>query len=429
MLVFLKDLKGFDTTGLNGNAETAEKILAHWAEATGSSLDVETILGFCQAGKIVFFLDGLDEIGESLRELVVTAFHRFMIEHENCRIVLSGRPHGVDDTVKKWFGERLVEILPLAMPQVEEFVHKWFENVFESERHGVKKTAEDMIGEIKSHSSVGQLIDSPLMLMAICLLYADEKELPGQRSELYDRFVTNLLYKRFGVEAVKVRKFLMSLARETHEKEARNISRVEAVRILGGQYKKFKEESREDHNDRLDEKFDVVEPACGLLKFEKGGFGFFHLTFQEFLTANALVSAETGSHFDTIATYWDNDWYREVVQLYIGFLSIQSSGMANNIIQKILDENEDKPFARRLLAVRSFIDIQRGNRDDNVVESAVNRLWEIIDSDAEPPVRANSWADSETPATWKFSLEYRTAHTKRLSARSNWNLLKCRNTR
>lgn len=389
VLVFLKDLKGFDATHLNGNAETAEKLLAHWAAATGSNLDEETILGFCEAGKTVFFLDGLDEIDESLRELVVTSFHGFKIEHGNCGIVLSGRPHGVDGVVRKWFGESLVEILPLAMPQVEEFVRKWFEHVFESERHGVKRTAEDMIGEIRSHSSVGDLIDSPLMLTAICLLYADEKELPGQRSELYDRFVANLLYKRFGEEAVKVRKFLMSLARETHEKGARNISRVEAVRILGKQYKKSGDESDEDHNDRLNEKFDVVEPACGLLKFEKGGFGFFHLTFQEFTTANALVSAETGSHFDTIAKYWDNDWYREVVQLYIGYLSIQSSGMANNIIQKILGE-DNKHFARHLLAVRSFIDIQRGNREDHVVESVVNRLWEVIGSDAEPPVRAEA---------------------------------------
>ncbi|MCX6308184.1 MAG: SUMF1/EgtB/PvdO family nonheme iron enzyme, partial [Bacteroidia bacterium] len=387
VLVFLKDLKDFKVAGLTGNSETAEKLLAYWGK--NSFLDVETIRVFCEAGKIVFLLDGLDEIDESLRELIVTSFNGLKIKHENCKIILSGRPHGVDDIVKKWF-ERPVEILPLLMTQVEEFIHKWFQFIYESERSGFKKTAQDMIGEIKSHPSIGELIDSPLMLTAICLLYSNNKELPGQRADLYDRFVTNLLYKRFRAEAQKVRNFLMHLARSMHQEHSKTIGRLEAVRILGNEYKQEAGESQKEYNDRLNERFELVEPGCGLLKKEKGGYGFIHLTFQEFLTANALVAGTTESYFETIRQYWGDDWYREVVQLYIGYLSIQSPAMANSIIQTYLKVTNDNLFSLRRLAVRSFLGIHRSNRKDSVTLSSINCMLEIIDSSLEPEIKVEA---------------------------------------
>jgi len=389
VLVFLKDLKGFSVAGLTGNSQTAEKLLAYWGKNTDSSLDVDTIRGFCEVGKAVFLLDGLDEIDEPLRELIVTSFLGLKIKYESCKIILSGRPHGVDDIVKKWFG-RPVEILPLLMTQVEAFIHKWFQFIYKSERSGFKKTAKEMIGEIKAHPSIGELIDSPLMLTAICLLYNDNKELPGQRAELYDRFVTNLLYKRFRGEAQKVRNFLMHLARSMHLKRSKTIDRLEVLRILGNEYKQEAGESHKDYNDRLNERFERVEPGCGLLKSEKGGYGFIHLTFQEFLTANALVAGTSGNYFDTIREYWDDDWYREVVQLYIGYLSIQGPAMANKIIQSFLKDTKDKLFARHRLAVRSFIGIHRSNWDDSVTRSSIDSLWEIIGSNLEPVIKAEA---------------------------------------
>jgi len=389
VLVFLNDLKGFETTGLKGNSGTAEKLLAYWGKNTDSFLDVDTIRGFCEARKAVFLLDGLDEIDASLRELVVTSFHGLSVRYGNCKIVFSGRPHGVDDIVKIWFG-RPVEILPLLMTQVEEFVHKWFQFIYESGRSGLNKTARDMIGEIKSHPSIDELIDSPLMLTAICLLYNDNKELPGQRAELYDRFVSNLLYRRFREDDKKIRKYLMRLANHMHQKRLKTIDRLDAVSFLENEYKKNEGESQKEYSARLDEIFERMEPCCGLLKLEKGGHGFIHLTFQEFLTANYLVSETTEDYFETIRQHWDDDWYREVVQLYIGYFSIQNPARANKIIQGILNEPNDERFARRRLAVRSFLGIHRSNRDDSVKQSSTDCMLEIIASDQEPVIKAEA---------------------------------------
>jgi len=80
ILVFLKDLKGFNSTGLEGNSDTAEQMLEYWSKASGSFLDLRTNHAFCNTGKVIFFLDGLDEIDESLRELAISAF-------PNCKII------------------------------------------------------------------------------------------------------------------------------------------------------------------------------------------------------------------------------------------------------------------------------------------------------------------------------------------------------
>jgi hypothetical protein len=390
VLIFLDALKGFDPTGVKANSETAEVLLECWSKNTDSLLDAETIRAFCEAGKTIFFLDGLDEIDESLRELVVASFNGLKIKYENCKIVLSGRPHGVDDAVMKWFGNRHVEILPLLMHQVEVFIHRWYDFVLASECCGMKKTSKDMIGEIKAHPSVDELIDSPLMLTAICLLYTADNELPGQRAELYDRFVTNLLFKRFHSEAKNVRKFLMDIVYDMHTRGAQNIDREKALQLLSSKYKRKKEEPEIEYIDRLNETFDAVEPGCGLLKFEKQGYGFIHLTFQEFLTANRLVARKIEDHFKTLEGYIDNQWYREVVQLYIGYLSSQSPEMANHLVRQILGQKENEPIYRWCQAIRSLIVIHKVNRYPEVVELAVRRLWQIIESGVEPPLKAEA---------------------------------------
>ncbi len=389
VLVFLKDLKGFDTDGLNANSETAEKLLNYWAEKTDSFLTIDIIRGFCEAGKAIFFLDGIDEIDEALRELVTVSFNAVKIKYENCKIILSGRPHGVNEVARKYFGQP-VEILSLLMHQVEAFIQNWFKAIYASKEIGFNKTALDMIGEVKSHPSIHELIDSPLMLTAVCLLYNDNKQLPGQRSELYDRFVTNLLHKRFPQEAQKVRSFLMILALHMHKKRLRTIDLFEAIPFLADKYKSEEGEQQQEYKERLVEIFKTIEPNCGLLKAEKAGYAYVHLTFQEFLTANALVACTVESYFDTIRELWDDDWYREVVQLYIGYLSINNPAMANNIIQKILEEKVGKPFGRSLLAIRSIIDIHQEKRVDAVTQLSIKQLQEIIGSDVSPKINAEA---------------------------------------
>ncbi len=199
-----------------------------------------------------------------------------------------------------------------------------------------------MIGEIKDHPGVGRLIETPLMLTAICILYHDGKELPGQRAELYRKFVNNLFSRRFD-ETEKVHSFLKSLAFAMHTQRTAGIDRKEAVRVLSGEYRKEEGESEKDYHRRLETEFDRIEPECGLLKRDKGQYQFRHLTFQEFLAATSLVDNET-DYVKAISKYWDDGWYSEMIELCIGYLSIDNGKWAIKIVENALKRKDVPPF-------------------------------------------------------------------------------------
>jgi len=391
VLIFLKYLQSFDMRKCYPNATAFEKLVEHYLDQTENGLDLKTVQGFCQHRQVVFLLDGLDEIQPDLRAFVAEAGAAFKRQHPGARLVLTGRPHGVDTAVRKWFSKQLVSIARLTMEQIERFVHKWFAHVYSRKSELISKTADDMIGEIKSHSSIGRLTDTPLMLTAICLLYHDDRELPGQRAELYHKFVNNLLYRRFR-DPGKVRNFLMELAHDMHKHRVKGIDRHRAVDILCQKYTCRINEPENDFCLRMDARFEDIEPKCALLHLKDGQYGFLHLTFQEFLTAVALAAKVRKDHAAAICDFWDDEWWREVIELFISYLSIDSRGVADAIIVEIFQKACQKPFHRWRLAARALVDIHHANREKPTLKKARNRLIQIMHSDAQPKHRADAGA-------------------------------------
>jgi formylglycine-generating enzyme required for sulfatase activity len=347
-------------------------------------LDINMLKGYCQSGKAVFLFDGLDEMEPGIRELTVNSLADFRINYNKCKMVFSGRPHGMDNTVINRFGKGLVKISSLKIEQVENFIRKWFAFIYAKGTETGKKTANEMIGEIKSHRRIKELIDSPLMLTAVCILYYDGRKLPEQRAELYNKFVDNLIFRRFdGPE--KVKDLLMTTAFKVHKKKERGFDRVFALKIMTDIYPKEKEESDKPYRQRIEEKFNEIEQNCGLLRLEKGQYEFWHLTIQEFFTAVYITD-----YAKTIEAYWDNDWYNEVIELYIGYLSMQSKGQANNIVMKELRKDEESPFRRLRLAANSLLDIHEDRRDKTVLQEAGNKMLSIISSGEDPKVLAEA---------------------------------------
>lgn len=391
VLIFLRD---FDTAGYFESARktrtsssTVEALLNFYFANKENGLDLETVRKYCRVGKTIFLLDGLDEIGLEFRNIVVNSFADFRINYKGNKIVLSGRPHGMEGAASERFGNKHVRIQTLNMEQAEEFIKKWFDYVYARGSRIGAKTAKDMIGEVRAHASIERLIDNPLMLTAICILYHDGKELPGQRAELYKKFIANLLSRRFdAAEVENVLKFLKTLAFGMHSAVVTGVDKVHAIKTMTSVYGKEADESPGDYRQRLESLFEKIEPQCGLLKLEGEQYSFWHLTFQEFLTAAHIIDNET-EYVKAIESYWDDDdLHREVIELYIGYLSMENRGWANKIVQEVLDSMEKKPFRRWRLAARSMLDIQKDRRDVPVVNRARQRLMSIIEKNVEPEI-------------------------------------------
>jgi formylglycine-generating enzyme required for sulfatase activity len=126
-----------------------------------------------------------------------------------------------------------------------------------------------------------------------------------------------------------------------------------------------------------------------LLKFEDGQYNFRHLNFQEFLAAVYIVDNFT-DYGKAIEMYWNDERYSEVIDLYIGYLSIDNKRWANQIIQDVLNKEDSDSFHRWRLAARSILDVHEKRREIEVVDLAAEKLRKIIQSQAAPKALADA---------------------------------------
>ncbi len=385
VLIFLKDLRPFFESGSERMLPvTVEEILQYYVRRIGEVLPVDLIGEFIRARRVIFLLDGLDEMAPEHRRELVDAFALFKIRKEtkNNKIVLSGRPHGITGTASDKFGQYHAVILRLAPEQVERFIQRWFEYIYSASAGMATKSAAGMISEVRAHPAIDQLIENPLLLTATCILYYAGKTLPGQRAELYDLFINNLLHRRFK-EPERVRECLSLLAFRmfAHQRRGADLSLV--LEVLGEVHPQKKDESEREHRKRLETLFENIEPRCALLQRGQGEMAFRHLTFQEFLTALYLVETHT-DYTKAISKYWQEPRCEEVVALYVGYLSIRNRTWANKVAKEALTQAERDPFHRWRLASRALLDIHPKRRDRDVGDLATEKLRAILETGAAP---------------------------------------------
>jgi len=394
VLIFLRELGDIQPDNKNQRADAAffKRILAHYFDKKpGNRLNSDTILNYCRADKALFLLDGLDEINANLRDWLAESVEDFLIDYPGCKIILSGRPHGVKGAVVDCFGDWQIKINPLNQEQIENFVNRWFCYIQEEAPGVCTKAANDMLAEMKAHPYINELNDTPLMLTAICLLFYDGNELPGQRAELYQKFIEYLLHRRFDHPA-RIFQFLMRLAHTIQMKQIFTIDRDPAVALLQATFES--RQTKAAHPPEYwDTFFDQAEEKCGLLKYsDNNQYSFWHKTFQEYLAAVALVDREQKSLADAILVHWDTDFHKEMIQLYIGHLSAQkNTGMAHGILNQVLEQTDRPPFKRWRLAAQALLTINKEWRNPGTEAKTAAKLIEIMQNRATPaPDRAEA---------------------------------------
>jgi len=387
VLICFKDLHDYfrEHTAETGSALT----IIDWCckSRMGGTIDKDIVRTFVKQGRTLILLDGLDELPQPYRDKVVTWLNNLQRKHPGVRLVITGRPHGIGGAASTLFDQERVTINPLSKSQKEEFISKWFRYVDIGASGPGGRNAIGLAGQVKVHPAVEALIDNPLidhplidtplMLTAICILYHDQHELPGQRAVLYKRFVNNMLYRRFGAEFEEVHLFLMALAHSLHSRKTTTINESGMLAVMKQVCGKLWYEDSATYDNRITRRFLVIEPQCGFLKQETGVYEFRHLTFQEFLCAEYL-SDNAADHHVAIASFWDDDWYLEMIKLYISHISVSSKAKANDLVWKALEHGDR---GRQLTAAAALNDIQENRRDTRVVEKAREALLRILQTE------------------------------------------------
>jgi formylglycine-generating enzyme required for sulfatase activity len=381
------------------------QLLLSWAEEALAGVglaDLEARLG---AGRVVWLLDGLDEIFDTTVRLRAARIIGEWLRTESGRgdrLLLTSRPHAFDQPgviTALDLAEARKVIEPLAPESQREFLGHWFIAIYGEEGTGkAEALLNDLWTRVERHPTLPDLRGNPLMLSIIATIYHQGKDLPDRRAELYEQAVLVLLQRRFGPDAPgggdqlvrEMRQGLMSVALGMMEKgEVREIGEADFLELLrAGMYENRKPTAREAAE--LEQRANELGCHSGLLGMEgvPSRYAFTHLGFQEFLTARAV--AQERDPVASLGGRIDKPSWREVVLLTAGYLFENGPGFRGEEFLNALLRGK-QANARLPLAVQAAAEAPPGTLGEKLRDDLLGRSMQALTdpkSRREPAERA-----------------------------------------
>jgi hypothetical protein len=297
-----------------------------------------------KANRLLFLLDGLDEIGdEQIRREVIDWIQRQYI-YQNSLIVTS-RFSGLDKAKGLKFREEIpvFEIQNFEMNDVEDFLQIWYRNVeiavggklnMQKAIEEGEKRFNELIKIMKDdrYENIRELAVNPLLLNIIAIVHRTRAILPRDRHKLYE-------------ECLKVMIELWNLANRkidisfSSDNSMSHLSKI-AVRLMeSGRREMDKKEIEACLPSTIEgrtQEFFLKEMVlkAGLLYESEGQIGFLHLTFQEYLAARYFASYKKQNQ---ILNYCDRDYWQETFKLFINIGNAQL--FFDEVIEYLLEKN------------------------------------------------------------------------------------------
>jgi formylglycine-generating enzyme required for sulfatase activity len=297
-------------------------------------------------GGFILLLDGLDEVSDlARRKNIAKLLESAARTYAKTPIVATSRPpaYGGETVIP---GFATVQIRPLEPAAVETFVEKWCRALYPAEETA-KKHQTELLEEIRSRPEIQRMAVNPVMLTALAALHWNQKCLPDQRSELYESVLKWLAESReaqTGRSAVQCLAMMEYLAYTMHtdaKGKQVEITRHAAARILAPRFREVEEE-----HERIAsaERFLAGEETdSGILISRGNTVKYWHLTFQEYLTAKALSvrDAERRRLLFEEGRLYSPGW-RETALLLAGVLCGQDAERVDAFLGEILDQLGDQ---------------------------------------------------------------------------------------
>jgi predicted NACHT family NTPase len=273
-------------------------------------------------GRCLVMLDGLDEVAEpTLRKAVADWVDKQVDSFSRNRFLVTSRPLGyIRDPLSQF---TVLGVAPFRSEQIKTFIDNWYlENEVMSaraENESVQTLAQegamDLFKRIQSNRALYDLAVNPLMLTMIATVHRYRGSLPRRRVELYAEMCEVSLGNRDKAQGLEVSftsaqkiRILRVLAYEMMRQQVREISEVEAARVILGVLKRVAP-TAQPRTFLL-----MVEAFSGILvERESGMYSFLHLTFQEYL-ASLHVKEET--LVQELAARVTESWWYDTIRLY-----------------------------------------------------------------------------------------------------------------
>lgn len=284
-------------------------------------------------GRVIFLLDGLDEVPDpNDRGALIEKVRNLIRAYPESRWLVTSRTVGFDDPN---LGERfdVFEIRNLPESAIRDFAAQWC-----AHRHGhplregcdeCARRLEQLRHAIIDHPRIRALAGNPMMLTILCLLHDAGAALPQRRWQLFDKICEAFLFswqenkRPFGggtsdtqptLDDREVLWLMESIALEMQRSDMTLVPRWWLSRHVTAFLRDDLKLSADIARAQADSVIWSLEHRSGLLR-ERGPerFGFWHLTFQEHFAARAVLEEQNA--IEAIRPYFYHPRWREVVRM------------------------------------------------------------------------------------------------------------------
>ncbi|MDZ4766955.1 MAG: NACHT domain-containing protein [Chloroflexota bacterium] len=214
LLPIYVNLRSFSSDHVNfpktARAETADSLLAHLRDRLPDFQPyVERYLDDRDTtiGGAMLILDGLDEIyDEQARRKARNIIEDFAARYPRCCIVVTCRTAAYRPRTPWRLSDRfeVVELAPYTWGQIKQYIKNWYALAAvnrptsfgnrDSAMTNATKYAANLIQTLQDNRGLWSLARQPLLLTLIALIHEENRRLPQNRGELYEKTV-DLLHK------------------------------------------------------------------------------------------------------------------------------------------------------------------------------------------------------------------------------------------
>jgi formylglycine-generating enzyme required for sulfatase activity/predicted MPP superfamily phosphohydrolase len=307
-------------------------------------------------GDALILLDGLDEAPDRLqREQAANLIDRLALAYPDCPLVVTSRPAALrDSAVLTGFAQTTIEALDPAA--IDGFLARWSRALFADHPERGAAHHRELAAALASRPEIRRLARNTVMLTALAVVHWNDKRLPEQRAELYEsiiRWLSEARERRPGREKPqRCRQLLadLALAMQADAKGRQvQVSRRWAAERLAHRFAPAGDGDPEAI-ERADAFLAEEEIDSGIVVRRGHQLKFWHLTFQEYLAAQALAGRADTDRTRLLLTpgaaaapaLYRPEW-RETVLLLGGVLWLQGQDRVDDLVVAVINALGERP--------------------------------------------------------------------------------------